>query len=65
MLKTAHDTDLRRIALVADQVGISKPTLYRAAGAVADHAAPAGRDGPCQHGRGSGLDCDWRESGTE
>jgi excisionase family DNA binding protein len=28
---TAPDTDLRRIALVAAQVGISKPTLYRAA----------------------------------
>ncbi len=28
---TAPDTDLRRIALVAEQVGISKPTLYRAA----------------------------------
>lgn len=25
------DTDLRRIALVAAQTGISKPTLYRAA----------------------------------
>lgn len=25
------DNDLRRIALVAAQVGISKPTLYRAA----------------------------------
>lgn len=31
MLKTAHDTDLRRIALVAEQVGISKLTIYRSA----------------------------------
>ena len=31
MLKTAHDTDLRRIALVAEQLGISKPTMYQAA----------------------------------